>query len=92
MALPPPLDTLPIDSLRAVSLALRGAVAAGYAIGNAALFEAALLIDAEGVTVVFTVPFGPDRDPAAFVPSAAGNLPEAGAAASGDLSNPETED
>lgn len=92
MALPDPLDTLSIDSLRAVGLALKGAVAAGEAFPAGATFEAALLIDAEGVTVIFTVPFGPDRDPAALSLSAPGNLPEVGPAAPGDLSNPETED
>ena len=74
---------------RALEAALAAAIAAGAMIGPG--FDCALIMDADGVTIVFTVPIGTGPNPVALIPSAMGNLPEEGAAPSGDLS-PQTQE
>ena len=57
---PPDFDTIPLAELTAWKRALDAALAAAEAAGGDD-FEAAILADAEGVSVVFTIPLSPSQ-------------------------------
>lgn len=58
---PPDFDTMPLAELTAWKRALDGALAAADAAGGGDGFEVAILADAEGVSVVFTIPLSPSQ-------------------------------
>lgn len=55
----PDFNTMPRTELAAWKLALDAALAAAKAAGGGDEFEVAILADAEGVSVTFTIPFLP---------------------------------
>lgn len=88
MAAPFPTADMSIEALRALDVAARAGIAAAQVINRG--FDAALMMDEDGVTIVFTVPIGPVRNPVAA--SATGPQPEVGAATSGNPSTQNQED